>query len=81
METVTVGSKYQIVIPKNVRKKIKGFRPGTKVSVSVNKDKSIKVKPSTKQVDRTYGFMKEAWKDIDPIAELEKMRDEWDQKL
>ncbi len=40
---------------------------------------TIKVAPKS-WVDETYGMMKEAWKDIDPIAEVEKARDEWVQK-
>ena len=44
--------------------------------------KSITIDPEPQSwVDRTYGMMKEAWKDIDPIAEVEKMRDEWEEKL
>lgn len=81
MQTVTVGSKYQIVIPKEVRKKIKGLEPGSKVNISVENNQTIKVKSESKNwSDESYGFMKNAWKDIDPIAEIEKMRDQWDQK-
>lgn len=78
MQLVTVGTKYQIVIPKEVRRKVKGIRPGAKVGVlSASKD-IISIRPAASDwVDRTYGMMKDAWKNIDPIAELEKMRNEW----
>ena len=33
MSEVTVGSKYQIVIPKQVRSKMKKLKPGVKASV------------------------------------------------
>jgi AbrB family looped-hinge helix DNA binding protein len=33
MQTVTIGTKNQIVLPKEVRKKIKGLKPGSKVMV------------------------------------------------
>jgi len=80
MQTVTVGPKYQVVIPKEVRKKLKGVKAGSKVSVSVQKG-SVVMKPVKDDwIKRTYGSMKEAWKDIDPIAELNKMRDEWERK-
>lgn len=80
MQTVTVGPKYQVVIPKEVRKKLKGVKKGSKVSVSV-KGGAVVIKPMQDDwVKRTYGSMKEAWKDIDPIAELNKMRDEWERK-
>ncbi len=82
MQQVTVGTKYQIVIPKDVRKRIKGLKPGARVSVyqSDNNTLSIELKPED-WVERNYGLMTEAWKDIDPIAELEKGRDEWEEKL
>lgn len=81
MQLVTVGSKYQIVIPKEVRKKVKGIIPGAKVAVSVSKNK-LEVSPeSGNWVERTRGMMTEAWKGIDPAAEIDKMRDEWEEKV
>jgi AbrB family looped-hinge helix DNA binding protein len=77
MQTVTVGTKNQIVIPKEIRKKLTAIRPGAKLSVYLRGDEVV-VKAETKDwVKSTYGIMKEAWKDIDPIKELEKMRNEW----
>jgi AbrB family looped-hinge helix DNA binding protein len=81
MQTVTIGTKNQIVLPKEVRKKIKGLKPGTKVMVYPIDKETIGIKVSDKSwVENTYGLMKDAWKDIDPIKELEKMRNEWDEK-
>lgn len=81
MQLVTVGTKYQIVIPKGVRKEDKDLQPGAKVLVGRTKEGIITVKPIQKSwSDRSYGFMKEAWKNIDPVAEIEKMRNEWDEK-
>ncbi|KKR57555.1 hypothetical protein A2W45_01730 [Candidatus Curtissbacteria bacterium RIFCSPHIGHO2_12_41_11] len=82
MQQVTVGTKYQVVIPKEVRKKIKGISPGSKVTISsINEDTvTIKTDP-TAWVDRLYGMMTEAWKGIDPIREVKKMRNEWEEKL
>lgn len=81
MQTVTIGTKNQIVLPKEVRKKIKGLKPGKKVMVyPIDKD-TVGIKVSDKSwVERSYGIAKDAWKDIDPIKELEKMRKEWDEK-
>lgn len=79
MQQVTVGTRYQIVIPKEVRRKIKGIRPGAKVNITAENEKVFKAE--AEQIswsDRTYGLMKDAWKNIDPIRELEKMRNEWD---
>lgn len=82
MQQVTVGAKYQIVIPKEIRKKIKGLRPGIKVAVDRVDDNTVAVKTEPADwVKRTAGMMTEAWQDIDPIRELEKMRNEWEERL
>jgi len=82
MQQVTVGTKYQIVIPKDVRKKVKGLRPGSKVSVNKLDENTIAIKTKPQDwVERTRGMMTEAWKNIDTTAELEKMRDEWEDRL
>ena len=78
MQLVTIGTKNQIVLPKEVRKKVKGIKPGAKVMIYLVDEKTVQVKLEEKNwVDENYGLMKEAWKNIDPIAELEKMRNEW----
>lgn len=82
MQLVTVGAKYQIVIPKEVRKKIKGLRPGDKVGIYSVDQGTVTIKAEPKNwLERTRGMMTEAWKGIDTTRELEKMRDEWDDKL
>lgn len=79
MQQVTVGAKYQIVIPKEVRKKIKGLRPGSKVIVGSVDEQTITVKKVEKNwLDRTQGIAKEAWKNIDTTKYLEKLRNEWE---
>lgn len=82
MELVTIGPKYQIVIPKNLRKKMRGVKPGNKVALGAVDENTATIKTEPKSwVERTAGIAKEAWKDIDPIAELQKMKDEWEEKL
>lgn len=81
MQLVTVGSRYQIVIPKEVRKKVKGIIPGAKVAVSTSKNKVEVIPKQGDWVERTRGIMVEAWKGIDPAAEIDKMRDEWEEKV
>lgn len=79
MQLVTVGSKYQIVIPKEVRKQIKGIKPGSKVSVQ-SKDNNIQVKLVNQNwVEANYGKYKKYLKGAD--LEVEKMRDEWEERL
>lgn len=82
MQQVTVGTKYQIVIPREIRKKIKGLRPGNKVSVGKLDENTIAIKTEPKNwVERTKGMMTEAWEGIDTTAELEKTRDDWEERL
>ncbi len=79
---MTIGPKYQIVIPKQVREKIKHLKPGKKVGVYSSNGKSITIDPEPESwVERTYGMMTEAWKGIDMIAEVEKMKNEWEERL
>lgn len=78
---VTVGAKYQIVIPKEVRKKIKGLKPGSKVSVRQTDQETITIKTTPQNwLERTRGMMSEAWKGIDTTKYLEDLRNEWDRK-
>lgn len=81
MQIVTVGPKYQIVIPKEVRKKMKGITPGAKVSVSSDGKGGASIIPDPLDwVKRTRGIAKEAWKDIDTTKYLEELRNEWETK-
>ena len=81
MQTVTVGTKYQIVIPKEVRKKIKGIKPGVKLGILVENDQTVKIKTQKLNwSDQNYGAFVKYWKGTDPLVEIEKIRDEWDEK-
>lgn len=78
MQLVTVGTKYQIVIPKQVREKIKGLKPGGKVLVGNVDNRTITIKAEEKSwVERTRGIAKVAWKDIDTTEYLQNLRNEW----
>lgn len=82
MQLVTVGTKYQIVIPKEIRKKMRGVKPGSKIGLNAVDENTATIKTEPQSwVDRTSGMMTEAWKDIDPIKELQKMKDEWEERL
>lgn len=82
MQLVTVGSRYQIVIPREVRRKTIGIIPGAKVAVSADNKGNVSVKPAEKNwVERTRGIAKIAWKGIDTTKYLEDLRNEWDRKV
>lgn len=78
MQQVTVGTKYQIVIPKEVRNLLKGFRPGRMVSVkSIDKNTATITTSPDSWVEKNKGLMTKAWKGINIEKELERMRSEW----
>lgn len=78
MQQVTIGTKNQIVIPKYVREKINGLKPGEKVDIYALDENTLAIKVAEKNwVENSYGIMKKAWKGIDPMEEVEKMRNEW----
>ena len=81
MQEITIGTKNQIVIPLEVRKKVKGLQPGRKVSVYLVDKDTVLIKAAQKSwLERSYCAMQQAWKDTDPIQQLEQMRKEWDEK-
>ena len=82
MQQVTIGTKYQIVLPKSVRKNMRSLKPGSKIGIQQIDEDTITLKTDpTDWIRRTAGMMTEAWKDIDPIAEVKKGRDEWEERL
>ncbi len=78
MQTVTVGTKNQIVLPLEVRKKIFGLKPGRKVAVYAVDDETIKVKVSKQSwVERNFGALANVLPN-DASRKIAKMRKEWD---
>lgn len=81
MEQVIVGTKYQVVIPKEVRRKVKGIKPGSKVSVGLSHEGIITVNTDPQDwLIRTRGMMKDAWRGINTTKYLQDLRNEWDKK-
>lgn len=81
MTQITIGTKNQVVIPKAVRSKVKGFRPGSKVNiVSVDEATIVLKKVEEDWVEKTSGIAAEAWKGIDSTKFLQNLRDEWERK-
>lgn len=44
MQIVTVSPKYEIIIPKEVREKIKGIKPGAKMRIHVQDSNTLLLK-------------------------------------
>lgn len=84
--TTTISPKYQIVIPKAVRKQLR-LKPGQKMQVEPGDNGTIIVKPATELLSinelRKYaGSIKTAdtaWgkQGLDPTAWIRKHRDNW----
>lgn len=84
MQTVTVGQKYQVVIPKKARNIAKKIKPGRKVIVTPIDEWSVNlgVRPTAEEwVGATLGMDKESWKDVDSTEYISRMRDEWEERL
>ncbi len=73
-----VSSKYQIVIPKAVRKKI-SIKPGQKLNVYLIDDK-IMLTPKRIWPQDYIKELRGLWKNTNPIDFLEQDRNSWDAK-
>ena len=81
MQQATIGTKYQIVIPKEIRNKVKGLTPGTRVKVSSLDSQTVEIKKvELNWVERTRGIAQEAWKNVDTTKFLDDLRNEWYRK-
>lgn len=78
MQLITIGTKNQIVLPKEVRRKINGLQPGNKVKIYSLTNQSLIIKVDTQNwLENSYGLMKKAWNTINPIKEAHQTREEW----
>ncbi|MGH7195956.1 MAG: AbrB/MazE/SpoVT family DNA-binding domain-containing protein [Candidatus Saccharimonadales bacterium] len=75
MNTSTVSSKYQIVIPKELRQKLQ-IKPGQKVSFELDRNRNLKIS-ATDPVQELKGKYAGKW-GSDPVAYIRKQRDKWD---
>lgn len=81
MQLITIGTKNQIVIPKEVRTKIKGLKPGKKVMIYPINDTTMGIKVDNKNwLSNTQGIAAKAWENIDTTKYLEQLRNEWHEK-
>lgn len=78
--SITISSKYQLVIPKEARKKLR-VRPGALMTVKKVTPTEITytIAPGqTGSIEDYAGILKSAWGNR-PVAKLRKIRDEqWD---
>jgi len=73
---VKLSSKYQVVIPREARKKL-GLRAGDQLAVEVEGEKII-LRPRPKNyTDYMLGLGKEMWEGIDASEYVRKERESW----
>ena len=73
---VKLSSKYQVVIPREARKKL-GLRAGDQLAVEVEGEKII-LRPRPKNyTDYMLGLGKEIWEGIDASEYIGKERESW----
>jgi len=81
MEQTSVNIKYQVVIPRAIRKKVK-VKPGQKLNINVSGEQII-LSPTkgSKKLNWPHDhikLLKNPWEGEDPLKYLEEERNSWD---
>jgi len=80
MDTTKLSRKYQIVVPKKIRKEM-GLRVGERVGVySLDKERAILIKKPKSHVEALEGLGKEVWDALGGVEYIRKERSLWDKK-
>lgn len=81
METTTISSKYQIVIPKNIRQKL-SLAPQEKLTVSLSPDQTyLIIKPALKNwTKHARGLGKKTWSQVDTDKYHQEFKDSLERK-
>jgi AbrB family looped-hinge helix DNA binding protein len=75
--TVTVSSKYQVVIPKEVREAL-DLHPDDQLLVGIEDDKVVMHPRPRSYAKHLRGLHKEIWKGIDATEYVQKERESWE---
>lgn len=75
MPQTKISDKYQVVIPREIRKKV-GFKEGQSLNVYAVADKVV-LSPRKIWPDDYIGSQKDIWKDVDVSKYLAAERDSW----
>ena len=79
MSETTISPKYQVVIPKEVRRKL-NIKEGQRLQVYPVGD-SIVMSPKPKSYsEKMLGLGKDLWKGIDPLEYIRQERADWAKK-
>ncbi|MBI2448142.1 AbrB/MazE/SpoVT family DNA-binding domain-containing protein [Candidatus Microgenomates bacterium] len=76
--TVKISSKYQVVIPREIRMHL-NLKPKEEVCVGIDeKQKTITIKPKVKNWAKYMrGLGREAWENMDVDQYIKKERESW----
>ena len=73
---IKISSKYQIVIPREVRKKL-NLKAGDKLIIKTNNEKIIIYTQPKNYTKYALGLGKEIWQDIEATEYIRKGRETW----
>jgi len=74
---VKVSSKYQVVIPKDIRERF-DVEEGEEMIVDIEDKKIVMKKAPTRLVDMMKGLHREVWKDVIAEKYIDKERESWE---
>lgn len=75
---ITIGERYQVVIPKKVRKIAKKMKTGARATVIPVDERTVMVSVKPRSwVSETYGMHKKIWQGIDAREYIQTLRSEW----
>ena len=78
--SVKVSSKYQIVVPSEVRTRL-GIEAGDRLDVAITDEAIVIRKRPTRPSDRLRGLgAGKGWYEPDPDTYLSRLRDEWEDR-
>ena len=76
MTEATIGARYQVVIPKNERRRLR-LKPGAKVEVQAEKDRIVIYPAATKS---WRGIGKDIAGNGDALDYVKRLREEWGER-
>jgi len=77
VKTVKLGSRCQMVLPADIRKKL-NLSEGDEIIIKARKNTAvIKLKPKN-YADHLFGLHREVWKGVDPNKHIREERKKWD---
>lgn len=78
----TINTKYQIVLPKELRKLVSGIIPGNTVIITINDDNSLMISPQDSKImwaDRVKDTAENIYGN-DPDQYIQNLRKKWGQR-